>query len=242
MTLSRCTGTSVDWGLYLVTDPALGGGRDAVTGIVHKSLSGGVSVVQLRDKILDDDAFTARAAELADTLAGTGVPLFVNDRIDIARRLGLHLHIGQDDVDFRTARSMLPDDLMIGLSVDDRAQILDIEHLMRDGVRPPDVLGLGPVDLTDTKTDTGRALGVTGPGSVDDLAAHALELGIPSVAIGHVNAGNAAALGRTAVAGICVVSAVMTADDPAAAARELRSLWGGGAAPAPGGRGPRRPP
>lgn len=225
MTLSRCTGTSVDWGLYLVTDPALGGGRDAVTGIVHKSLGGGVSVVQLRDKILDDDdAFTARAAELADTLAGTGVPLFVNDRIDIARRLGLHLHIGQDDVDFRTARSMLPDDLMIGLSVDDRAQILDIEHLMRDGVRPPDVLGLGPVDLTDTKTDTGRALGVTGPGSVDDLAAHALELGIPSVAIGHVNAGNAAALGRTAVAGICVVSAVMTADDPAAAARELRSL------------------
>lgn len=224
MTLSRCTGTSVDWGLYLVTDPALGGGRDAVTGIVHKSLGGGVSVVQLRDKILDDDAFTARAAELADTLAGTGVPLFVNDRIDIARRLGLNLHIGQDDVDFRTARSMLPDDLMIGLSVDDHAQILDIEHLMRDGVRPPDVLGLGPVDLTDTKTDTGRALGVTGPGSVDDLAAHALELGIPSVAIGHVNAGNAAALGRTAVAGICVVSAVMTADDPAAAARELRSL------------------
>ncbi|WP_145941102.1 thiamine phosphate synthase [Corynebacterium glyciniphilum] len=224
MTLSRRTVTQVDWGLYLVTDPVLGGGRDAVTGIVSKALGGGVSVVQLRDKALDDDAFTARAAELAAALAGTGVPLFVNDRIDTARSLGLHLHIGQDDVDFRTARSMLPDDLMIGLSVDDHAQILDIEHLMRDGVRPPDILGLGPVDLTDTKTDTGRALGVTGPGSVDDLAAHALELGIPSVAIGHVNAGNAAALGRTAVAGICVVSAVMTADDPAAAARELRSL------------------
>lgn len=224
MTLSRSTGTSVDWGLYLVTDPVLGGGRDAVTGIVSTALGGGVSVVQLRDKTLDDDAFTARATELADALAGTGVPLFVNDRINIARRLGLHLHIGQDDIDFRTARSMLPDDLMIGLSADDHAQIVDIEHLMRDGVRPPDILGLGPVDLTDTKTDTGSALGVTGPGSVDDLASHALELGIPSVAIGHVNAGNAAALGRTAVAGICVVSAVMTAEDPAAAARELRSL------------------
>lgn len=215
----------VDWGLYLVTDPELGGGRDAVTGIVARAVQGGVSVVQLRDKTLSDEEFTARAAELAEVLAGTGVPLFVNDRIDTARRLGLHLHIGQDDIDYPTARDLLPDDLMIGLSVDDHAQVDRIAALMRDGVRPPDVLGLGPVELTDTKTDTGRALGVTGPGSVDDLAAHALELGIPSVAIGHVNAANAAALGASDVAGICVVSAIMAADDPAAAARDLRTLY-----------------
>ncbi|AHW64249.1 thiamine phosphate synthase [Corynebacterium glyciniphilum] len=224
MNLTRSTVPQVDWGLYLVTDPVLGGGRDAVADIVAKALHGGVSVVQLRDKTLDDDAFTTRAVELADILAGTGVPLFINDRIDIAGRLGLHLHIGQDDIDFRTARAMLPDDLMIGLSVDNHAQIREIERLMRDGVRPPDVLGLGPVELTDTKTDTGRALGVTGPGSVHELAAHARELDIPSVAIGHVNAANAAALGRTAVAGICVVSAIMSAADPTAATRELRSL------------------
>ncbi|MEJ6548520.1 thiamine phosphate synthase [Corynebacterium sp. USCH3] len=224
MTLSHTTAHRVDWGLYLVTDPVLGGGRDEVARIVARAVSGGVGVVQLRDKTLDDSAFTTRATELAETLAGTGVPLFVNDRLDVARRLGLHLHIGQDDIDFRTARAALPDDLMIGLSVDDHAQIDTLARLMRDGVRPPDVLGLGPVELTDTKTDTGRALGVTGPGSVDDLAAHALDLGIPSVAIGHVNADNAADLDRTAVAGICVVSAVMTAGDPAVAARDLRSL------------------
>lgn len=214
----------VDWSLYLVTDPQLGGGRDAVPDIVAAAVAGGVSVVQLRDKTLDDAQFTDRAAALADRLAGTGVPLFVNDRLRTACELGLHLHIGQDDTDYRTARELLPDDLMIGLSVDDHTQIDTLEKLMRDGVRPPDVLGLGPVALTATKTDTGGALGVTGAGSVDDLAAHARDLGIPSVAIGGVNDTNAAALGQTAVAGICVVSSVMAADDPHAAAHHLRQL------------------
>ncbi|MDN6387218.1 MAG: thiamine phosphate synthase, partial [Corynebacterium sp.] len=83
----------------------------------------------------------------------------------------------------------------------------------------------GPVELTDTKTATGRALGVTGPGSVDDLAAHALELGIPSVAIGHVNAANAAALGASDVAGICGGGGGRPAHDPAAAVRDLRTLY-----------------
>lgn len=225
MTPCNTTASRTDWSLYLVTDPALGGGRDAVADVVRQAVAGGAGVVQLRDKTLDDDAFARRAAELADVLAGTGVPLFVNDRVEVARRLGLHLHIGQDDIAFSTARAMLPDDLMIGLSVDGHAQIDEIRRVMADGTRPPDVLGLGPVELTATKTDTGRALGVTGPGSVDDLADHALDLGIPSVAIGHVTTANAAALGRTSVAGVCVVSAVMAADDPAAAARQLRALF-----------------
>jgi thiamine-phosphate pyrophosphorylase len=225
VTPGRPTADRVDWSLYLVTDPELGGGRDAVAGIVEEAVAGGAGVVQLRDKTLDDDAFADRAAELADVLTGTGVPLFVNDRIDVACRLGLHLHIGQDDIDVRTARSRLPDHLMLGLSVDDHTQIDALRERMADGMRPPDVLGLGPVELTPTKPDTGRALGVTGPGSVDELAVHALELGIPSVAIGGVSAANAAALGRTSVAGICVVSAVMAADDPAAVAGDLRTLF-----------------
>lgn len=225
MTPGHPTAEQVDWSLYLVTDPELGGGRDAVAGIVRQAVAGGVGVVQLRDKTLDDRAFADRAADVADVLAGTGVPLFVNDRIDVARRLGLHLHIGQDDTDVRTARDLLPDHLMLGLSVDDHAQIDRLSDLVADGMRPPDVLGLGPVELTPTKTDTGRALGVTGPGSVDDLARHALELGIPSVAIGGVSTANAAALRRTAVAGICVVSAVMAADDPTTAADDLHTLF-----------------
>lgn len=214
-----------DWSLYLVTDPALGGGRDNVPGIVRAAVSGGVSVVQLRDKELDDASFSTRATALARRLDGTGVPLFLNDRVGIARDLGLHLHLGQDDTDYATARGMLPETSMIGLSVDDHFQIDTLAGLVRDGVRPPDVLGLGPVGLTGTKTDTGRALGVSGPGSVGDLAAHAAELGIPSVAIGHVNADNAAALGHSPVAGICVVSAIMAAPDPGQAARTLRTTF-----------------
>lgn len=218
----------VDWSLYLVTDPDLGGGRDAVPGIVSAAVDGGVSVVQLRDKHLGDAEFTRRAADLAELLAGTDVPLFVNDRLTVARDLGLHLHIGQDDVDYRTARARLPDDLLIGLSVDRHSQLDSLAELMRDGVRPPDVLGLGPVEATATKADAGSALGVTGPGSVDDLACHARELGIASVAIGHVNQANATALGRTGVSGICVVSAIMSSADPAGAAADLRSRFDSG--------------
>lgn len=217
-----------DWSLYLVTDHDLGGGRDAVRPLVSAAVSGGVSVVQLRDKHLDPAGFTARAAELAAALRPTGVPLFLNDRVDIAAELGLHLHIGQDDMDYAGARATLPDTSMIGLSVDRHEQIDELQRLVGLGVRPPDVLGLGPVHLTDTKTNTGRALGVTGPGSVSELAAHALTLGIPSVAIGGVGTGNATALAHTPVAGLCVVSAIMAAGSTSAAttaARQLLSLF-----------------
>lgn len=221
-------GTSTDWSLYLVTDPALGGGRDEVASIARAAVDGGVSVVQLRDKELDDASFTLRAQELVAALDGTDTRIFLNDRVDIAARLGLHLHIGQDDMDYPEARRLLPNSSMIGLSVDSHAQIDRIAELIQDGVRPPDVLGLGPVELTATKTDTGRALGVTGPGSTADLASRASSLDIPSVAIGHVTTANAAALGRTDLVGICVVSAIMAAGSPSAAsqnAHDLRSLF-----------------
>ncbi|WP_334145103.1 thiamine phosphate synthase, partial [Corynebacterium nuruki] len=74
----------VDWSLYLVTDPVLGGGPDRVPAIVDAAVAGGVSIVQLRDKTADATTFTARAARLRDLLAGRGVPLFVNDRIPTA--------------------------------------------------------------------------------------------------------------------------------------------------------------
>ncbi|HIW92144.1 MAG TPA: thiamine phosphate synthase [Candidatus Corynebacterium avicola] len=226
--MSRQSPPTTDWSLYLVTDPELGGGRDAVVPLVTAAVSGGVSVVQLRDKHLDSASFTERARDLAEALRPTGVPLFLNDRVEIAADLGLHLHIGQDDMDYAEARNLLPETSMIGLSVDRHEQIDTLQQLIDRGIRPPDVLGLGPVELTDTKTDTGRALGVTGPGSVSDLATHALTLGIPCVAIGHVGSDNAAALARTPVAGLCVVSAIMAAGSTAAAsssARQLRSLF-----------------
>lgn len=215
------TADAVDWSLYLVTDPVLGGGPDRVPGIVGTAIDGGVSVVQLRDKTADEASFTARAADLRDSLADRGVPLFVNDRVRTAVDLGLNLHIGQGDMPYRTARDLLPESSLIGLSVETPAQLAALAGDIADGVRPPDVLGIGPVRRTATKPDATAPLGV---GGFAALAAGAARLGVPAVAIGAVRQDNAADLVRAGAAGICTVSAVMAAADPRAAAHDLRTL------------------
>jgi len=209
---------ATDWTLYLVTDPELGGGPERVPEIVDKAVKGGVSVVQLRDKHAPHDVFLERARKLQELLAPTGVPLFVNDRLDIACELGLHLHIGQDDVDYETAREKLPADLMIGLSVGNQEELDAVAALPKD--MRPDVIGVGPIEATQTKKDAGVGIGAE---KFNDLASQAKKLGVEAVAIGGVKAENAPQLNNGA--GICVVSAIMKAADPEQAARALRSAF-----------------
>ncbi|MET3861890.1 thiamine-phosphate pyrophosphorylase [Dietzia sp. 2505] len=215
----------VDWRLYLVTDPHLGGGRDVVPRIVHDAVLGGVGVVQVRDKECDDDEFAARAAAVADAArragarVGRDVPVFVNDRLDLARELGLHLHVGQRDVPFGRARAELPGHLMLGLSIESDEQ-LDVALA---GPGPaPDVIGVSPVWSTATKTDTAAELG---PGGADRIARAAHRAGVPAVGIGGITAANVDLLSGTALDGVCAVSAVMGAPDPRAAAAELLGRW-----------------
>lgn len=215
----------VDWRLYLVTDPLLGGGREVVPRIVHDAVLGGVGVVQVRDKECDDDEFAARAAAVADAArragarVGRDVPVFVNDRLDVARELGLHLHVGQRDVPFGRARAALPGHLMLGLSIESDEQ-LDVALA---GPGPaPDVIGVSPVWSTATKTDTAAALG---PAGADRIARAAHRRGVPAVGIGGITAANVGLLAGTALDGVCVVSAVMTAPDPGAAATALLGRW-----------------
>ncbi|MFN7241739.1 MAG: thiamine phosphate synthase [Dietzia cercidiphylli] len=215
----------VDWRLYLVTDPHLGGGRDVVPRIVHEAVLGGVGVVQVRDKECDDDEFASRAAAVADAArragarVGRDVPVFVNDRLDVARELGLHLHVGQRDVPFGRARAELPGHLMVGLSIESADQL----GVALAGPGPaPDVIGVSPVWSTSTKTDTAAALG---PAGADRIARTAHRCGVPAVGIGGITAANVGLLAGTALDGVCVVSAVMGAPDPRAAARELLAHW-----------------
>lgn len=220
----------VDWRLYLVTDPHLGGGREKVPDIVFRAVLGGVGVVQVRDKESDDDEFTDRAAAIADAARRAGaevgreVPVFVNDRLDVARELGLHLHIGQRDMPFARARAALPGELMLGLSIESDAQ-LEAALAGSDTANPapaPSVIGVSPVWSTATKTDTAAALG---PEGADRLARAAHLRGVPAVGIGGVTAGTVGALARTALDGVCVVSAIMTAPDPRSAAADLLARW-----------------
>ena len=219
---------ATDWRLYLVTDPHLGGGRNAVPGIVYEAVLGGVGVVQVRDKECDDDEFAvhaaaiAAAADRAASAVGRRVPVFVNDRLEVARELGLHLHIGQRDEPLAPARAALPDELMLGLSIESDVQLVEA---LADPAVAPDVIGASPVWSTATKTDTAPALGVQG---ADRIARVAADVGVRSVGIGGVSPTNVADLATTALDGVCVVSAIMAAPDPRAAAADLLARWEAG--------------
>ena len=227
----RALADAVDWRLYLVTDPHLGGRRDAVPGIVYEAVLGGVGVVQVRDKECDDDEFATHAGAVAEAAsraaaeAGREVAVFVNDRLDVARKLGLHLHIGQRDMPFAEARAALPTELLLGLSIESNEQLA---AALADPAAAPDVIGVSPVWSTATKTDTAAALGVQGADRIA-RAAHAHNPagsgGVRAVGIGGVGPSNVAELAATALDGVCVVSAIMAATDPRAAATDLLTQW-----------------
>jgi thiamine-phosphate pyrophosphorylase len=200
--------------LYLVTDTALAGSR-GVPEVVRAAVAGGVTAVQVRDK-------TASRRELYElTLAvravlEPGVALFVNDAVDVALLAGADgVHVGQDDLPVAQVRALIGPDRLLGLSAGSDEELAVALALPPGTV---DVVGIGPVWSTPTKPDAGGGLG---PDGVAALAGKAAAAGLPSVAIGGIDAARAPLV--TGVDGICVVSAICAAPDPAAAARALRS-------------------
>lgn len=202
-----------DLALYLVTDPRLGGDR-SVAGIVREAVAGGVTMVQLRDPDASTRALIETGRALAEALAGKNVPLIVNDRVDVALAIGAAgVHLGASDMDAAIARRLLGPERIIGLSVGTPAEFAhEREHL--DCV---DYLGVGPVYATGTKADAGAAIGPEG------LAAVASTTKLPIVAIGGIDADNAAACIRAGADGVAVVSAIIAAADPRRAAERLHA-------------------
>lgn len=195
-------------GLHLVTDSALCGPR-GVLAVVEAAVRGGVRVVQLREKTLATRAFVERARALKALLAPRGVPLIVNDRLDVALASGADgVHLGQDDLSPEDVRRWLPHAL-VGLSIERAEQLAEAERL------PVDYYGASPVFATTTKTDTAAALGL------DGLRALRARCTRPLVAIGGIDAHNAAAVMAAGADGLAVVSALCAAPDPEAAARRL---------------------
>jgi len=201
-----------DLTLYLVV------GSDAVGGssledVVAAALRGGVTVVQLREKTLPDDAMVALARRLKALVARHGVPLIVNDRIAVAQAAGADgVHLGWDDEAAPAARARLGAAALVGLSAGTAEEAARVDCALADYV------GISSVYPTATKPDAGPAIGVAGLQAV-----HAL-LPLPAVAIGGIGLGNAAeVMAGSTVEGIAVVSAICGASDPEAAARGLRA-------------------
>ncbi|HEY0402130.1 MAG: thiamine-phosphate pyrophosphorylase [Blastococcus sp.] len=203
--------------LYLVTDTELSRPRP-VADVVRAAVAGGVTAVQVRDKFASrrDLLELVRAVQcaVADT---PGVRVVVNDALDVALLAGADgVHVGQDDLPAAEVRALIGPDRLLGLSVSSRAE-LDAALALPTGTL--DLVGLGPVWGTPTKPDAGPALG---PAGVAELASAARARRLAAVAIGGISHDRAAEVAATGVDGICVVSAVCTAADPAAAARKLR--------------------
>lgn len=207
---------ALDPALYLVTDTELSRPR-AVADVVRAAVKGGVTAVQVRDKTASRRELYALTLAVREALAPTaGVALFVNDAVDVALLAGADgVHIGQDDLPPAEVRALLGPDRLLGLSAGSDAEMAATLALPPDTV---DVVGIGPVWSTPTKPDAGTGLA---PEGVAALAAQARAAGLPTVAIGGIDATRAASV--TGVDGVCVVSAICAAPDPEAAARALRT-------------------
>jgi thiamine-phosphate pyrophosphorylase len=204
-----------DWRLYLVTDRGLALGRP-IEDVAAAAVRGGVTAVQLREKECSTREFVELGRALRRRLAPAGVPLLVNDRVDVALAVGADgVHIGQQDMDYATARRLLGPEAAIGLSIETAeqaraAEALDVEYI-----------GVGPVFATATKPDAAAALGIEGLAAVRALSRHTI------VAIGGVGPANARRMLEAGADGLAVVSAICSAADPEAAARELRRALDG---------------
>jgi thiamine-phosphate pyrophosphorylase len=198
--------------LYLVTDQALTRGRP-LADVVAAAVQGGVTCVQLREKQLGTREFLAQALILKALLAPQGIPLVINDRLDIALACGADgVHLGQNDLPADEARKLLPPGVFIGWSVE------SMDDVQQSAALPVDYLGVSPIFSTPTKTDTKDPWGLEG------LAVVRAATPLPLVAIGGIHAGNARDVLRAGADGLAVVSALCAADDPRAAAVTLKAL------------------
>ncbi len=198
------------FGLYVVTDSGLARGRPLVE-IVAAAIRGGADAVQLREKEAPARAQLALGRRLRDLTREAGVLFIVNDRADLAVALDADgVHVGQDDLPPDVARRIVGPERIIGVS----AGTLDEALAARDA--GADYLGVGPIYATATKPDAGAATGT------ELIAAIRRRVDLPIVGIGGIGRDNAAVVLAAGADGVAVVSAVVAADDPEAAARELK--------------------
>lgn len=199
--------------LYLVTDDQQD--IETLKFVVEKAVAGGVTMVQVREKHGDVRAFIERAEAVKSVLAGTGVPLIINDRVDVALAVDADgLHLGQSDMPATIARKLIGSDKILGLSIETEQQLQEADDL------PIDYIGLSALFETQTKTNLKKYWGYEGI----KLALETTKL--PIVGIGGINESNIPRLVETGIHGLALVSAICHAEDPKKATQDLLSLMG----------------
>lgn len=204
--------STFDLSLYLVTDRSLSGGRD-MAWIVAEAARGGVTMVQLREKDCSTNEFIALAYELKTVLSPFGIPLIINDRIDVALAVDADgVHIGQSDMPYDIARALMGKNKIIGLSVETMDEVVAANDM------DVDYIGISPVFATPTKTDTLKPFGLDGIDDVVRCSRHRC------VAIGGMNRETVGEVIRRGVEGVAVVSAIVSAPSPRESSAELKDI------------------
>lgn len=198
---------NLDLSLYLVTNNSED--EEKFLNIIEESLKGGVSVVQLREKKAETLDFYNLALKVKEITQKYNVPLIINDRIDIALAIDADgVHVGQRDMPAKTARSMIGEDKILGVSA---ANIKEAKKAQRDSA---DYIGVGAVYPTNTKDDATSV-------PKKELKEIVKSVDIPVVAIGGITQENTHELNDCGIDGLSVVSAIMEAKNPKIASKNL---------------------
>ena len=206
----------VDVRLNAIVDPENASGHDLVA-LARSCAEGGTTLVQLRDKRSETRAMVASARAIKQALAPFGIPLVVNDRVDVALAAGADgVHVGQDDMAVEDARRLLGPGAIIGLSI---KTVAEAEAAPVDLI---DYIGSGGVYATISKQQKNAPIGPAGLARIVDVFRRRVPKGLPLCGIAGIDAGNAAAVIAAGADGVAVISALSRAADPAAAARALR--------------------
>ncbi|GIN61859.1 thiamine-phosphate synthase [Robertmurraya siralis] len=194
--------------LYLVTEESIP--LPELLAIVEEAIKGGVSAVQLREKTNSGKLFFEKALKLKELTSHYKVPLYINDRVDIALAVGADgIHVGQEDLPLTSIKQIIPSTVNVGVSAGSVEEAIAAE---KDGA---DYIGVGAVFPTASKDDAK----VLAEGELEKIIQ---AVSIPVVAIGGIKLNNLERLKDLPIAGIAIVSEIMKADSPRKAASLLR--------------------
>lgn len=208
---------SVDLRLYALVDPDRSGGR-RLDDIARAVVAGGATLVQLRDKTGSTLRQIEEAKAIKAALAGSFVPVLVNDRVDVALAAGADgVHVGWDDMPVADARALLGREAIIGLSIKtpEQARAAPLELL--------DYVCIGGVFETQSKDNPQPPVGAGGFAELAGVI-RSRAPDMPAGAIAGIDEGNAARVIAAGADGIAVISALSLAPDPKAAAQKLRGI------------------
>lgn len=196
--------------LYLVLDPTLCGGAQGMIDTALRAAKNGATAVQLRAPDWHKRELVSCARALKKGLTPLGVPLFINDHVDVALACRADgVHVGQRDMTPADCRALLGPDVLLGLSVSNLDECRAVDPALVD------YIGIGPIMSTSTKPDAAPAVGLNGLQAIARLSP------VPNVAIGGIKAAHVADIMAHGANGIAVVSAICGQPDPAAATRHL---------------------